>query len=341
MAKRKRLTPTSAPLSAPNGPLETKAMFPMGLAPSPAPRAAPPIAVEAARASSEAALQEMAEVLHDAREEGRLVISLGLDSIVADHLVRDRIALDPEELDVLQASIAARGQQVPIEVTRLPDDRYGLISGLRRLTVLRRLHEQTPDGGFGKVQALLRTPEDTAEAYLAMIEENEIRAGLSYYERARITLHAVEQGAFTDSKQALLRLYAAASRSKRSKIRSFLLIVEALDDVLRHPGQIGERMGLKLAKALEADAGLAERLRTALAAEARDGDGEGALIARMLAPAPKAKPGSASKPGTAVVLRRSGQSLMLEGPGVTDAVERAVATVLTDFGLDVSRAKHL
>ncbi len=334
MAKRRRLTPTSSPMAGPDGPLETKAMFPLGLAP----RATPPIAVEAARASSEAALQEMAEVLHDAREGGRMIVSLPLDAVVADHLVRDRIALDPEDLAVLRASIEARGQQVPIEVTRLEEGRYGLISGLRRLTALRALHGHDPEGGFGRVQALLRQPQDAAQAYLAMVEENEIRAGLSYYERARIALRAVEQGAFENSKAALLQLYAAASRAKRSKIRSFLTIVEAFDDVLRHPATLAERQGLRLAKALAADPGLAARLRDDLSKDdARDAQAEAAIISRALEPA---SPSPAPPRGSEVALHRAGQVLTLEGPGVTDALERAVERLLRDLAPDVSRAKH-
>ena len=50
-----------------------------------------------------------------------------------------------------------------------------------------------------------------------MVEENEIRVGLSYYERARIVAKAVAQGVFETEKQALQRLFHTASRPKRSK----------------------------------------------------------------------------------------------------------------------------
>ena len=328
MAKRRRLTPPAADMPA----LETKAMFPMGLAP----RAAPPIAVQAAHASGAAALEEMAEVLHRARADGRMILSLDLATIDADHLVRDRISLDTEEMETLRASIAARGQQVPIEVTALPDGRYGLISGLRRLTALRALHAADPDAGFGTVLALLRRPEDVADAYLAMVEENEIRAGISYYERARIVVKSVEQKAFPDTATALRHLYAAASRPKRSKIGSFVHIVAALDGALSQPEQIGERLGLKLAKGLEADAGLAGRLRNAVAA---DPAAEAAILEAALKPAKKGSK-RLTETETGVTLHRRGTRVTLQGPGVTDDFCTALETFLADLPADVSRAKR-
>ena len=66
-----------------------------------------------------AALREVTEELQAARVEGRLVQRLPLAAIEADHLVRDRIADNPEERLALQASIRARGQQTPVEVVDL------------------------------------------------------------------------------------------------------------------------------------------------------------------------------------------------------------------------------
>jgi hypothetical protein len=144
----------------------------------------------------------------------------------------------------------------------LGDGHYGLISGWRRLTALRHLRDT--EGGADLVLALLRKPEQASDAYQAMVEENEIRVGLSYYERARIAAKAVEQGVYTSQKDSLQSLFSAASRAKRSKIKSFQTIVAALDGALKFPEALGERAGLQLAKALETDAGLAARLRQAL-----------------------------------------------------------------------------
>lgn len=198
-----------------------------------APLGAPPIARVAAESATAAALSDLAREMTEARENGRFILSLPLDVVDEAYLVRDRVHADPEELEALMASMRQRGQQVPIEVTALPGGRYGLISGWRRMTALRRLSTYAPE--FTKVLAILRRPDTAATAYLAMVEENELRVGLSYYERARIVLRATEQGVFPDTQTALARLFAPASRAKRSKIGSFFRIVHALDGTLRFP----------------------------------------------------------------------------------------------------------
>ncbi len=240
MAKRRRLTPAQTGYLETEIPvLETKSM---GLA---------PIAQVAGDASSAAALQELAGEMRRAKETGRLIQDIPEDSIDAGYLVRDRMMADEAELQVLMESLQARGQQTPIEVVALDQGRYGLISGWRRLTALRRLLAETGDESFAKVQAILRQPDTAAEAYVAMVEENEIRVGLSYYERARVAAKAVEQGVYDSEKEALLQLFSTASRPKRSKIRSFLTIYHALDGSLNFANAISERLGLALAKILD------------------------------------------------------------------------------------------
>lgn len=66
--------------------------------------------------------------------------------------------------------------------------------------------------------------------------------------------------------EELQRLFAAASRAKRSKIGSFLSLYHALKDDLRFAQALPERLGLTLARAVDSDPGLGPRLATALAA---------------------------------------------------------------------------
>jgi len=339
MAKRKRLgparvfsdTPEAEPVDLPEeAALETKAVFskyPLGVAQHrPKPKAKPaPIASVAGQTASEAALEELAEAMRSAREEGRLIQPLPLSAIEADHLVRDRLAADEEEMLALIQSIRARGQQTPIEVVALESGRYGLISGWRRLTALRRLAEE--DAKFDTVLAVLRRPETAADAYCAMVEENEIRVGLSYYERARIVARAAQQGVYEDSKAALSGLFASASRPKRSKIGSFVRLHDALDDVLRFPSAIPERLGLALVKAIEGEDGFAERLRARLReAGAGDAEAEQALLTRALdrpEAEPAAKPAGSepeAEEGPPVRIRVSRGKITLTGPGVTEGL---------------------
>lgn len=316
MAKRKRLSPASSAFleAAP----ETKSAF------GPALRAAP-IADVARETAASAAVEELSQALSDARSSGRMVVSISLDQIELHHLVRDRIGAEDDEMQALVDSLRARGQQTPIEVEELADGRYGLISGWRRCAALSALHKETSDARFGEVLCLVRQPAEQADAYLAMVEENEVRAGLSYFERARIVAKSVEQGVFDSDRTALQTLFQSASRSKRSKIGSFLGVVRALDDVLRFPQTLGERQGLQLSRALSEDDGLAKTLHDALsaAAPARPED-ESAVLAAALAtpPQPKAAPAQTTEPvAGGVRLRYKEGELVLEGRAVTDALK--------------------
>lgn len=102
--------------------------------------------------------------------------------ILAEALLRDRTHLDPTALEALAASIARDGLRQPIEVWRLSTPagphRFGLISGLRRLTAHRLLASRRPDH-FTTIAAFIRNPASIPEAMAAMIAENEIRENLS------------------------------------------------------------------------------------------------------------------------------------------------------------------
>jgi ParB/RepB/Spo0J family partition protein len=336
MAKRKRLTPARPELFAKDGAGSAAPEHDMDIfrlnpeAPAaPAPRRAtpPPFADMAGAAAAEAAATEMADTLRTAREEGRLVLSLPRADVDTGYMMRDRIAVDEGEMVTLVESIRTRGQQTPIEVVALDDGRYGLSSGGRRMQALERLAEEAGDTRFDTVQALLRKPEQSADAYVAMVEENEIRVGLSYYERARIAARAVEAKIFVSEKGALLRLFHAASRTKRSKIRSFLTVVHALDGTLRFPEALPERLGLELARRLEADAALGSELRTALSKLDPDTAAEelAAIMAVLKADKPVAAPpalaGDEVVPGLHLKRHRNG-SLTLSGPGLDEGLRQ-------------------
>ncbi|WP_432257135.1 ParB/RepB/Spo0J family partition protein [Limimaricola sp. AA108-03] len=281
MAKRKRLSPPRLDI-APEAAPETKSAFPsypLGVAPT----RNMPIASVAREAAGSAALDEIGRTLSEAREEGRLIQWLPLEEIDESYLVRDRIETYEEEMQALVDSLRERGQQTAIEVADLGEGakpRWGLISGWRRLTALRRI--ATEEGTPGRVLAIPRSPRNAAEAYRAMVEENEIRVGLSHYERARIVARAADAGVYADDTEALRALFGAATRSRRSKIGSFVRIVRSLDAALRFPTQIGERAGLALVRALDDDPELTERLRARLAAAPADAEAEAALLAEAI-----------------------------------------------------------
>ncbi len=352
MAKRKRLSLPGEldeaglppdPYAA--GPLtrapETKAMYPFGVAPA-------PISREAADAAAMAALRELAEEVSNARAEGRFVQALPLDQVDEGWLVRDRVTVDAEALSSLTESLRAHGQRMAIEVvdhgtTAGAGRRYGLISGWRRLSALRALHAETGDARFATVLAVLRRPETAGDAYVAMVEENEIRAGLSYYERARIAAKAVEAGVFPSPKLALQRLYANASRARRSKIGSFLSLYSALGDALRFPEAIPERLGLALAMRLDAEPGFAASITQGLArVDPADAAAEMEALNQALKPAPKgqgASPASAQEnghktPDSVTFSFRKGE-IRLSGPGVDAGLKDRLQAWLAGQGIGV------
>jgi len=312
MAKRKRLTPalfgaTEQGLTGQTEPVRDR----------------PPIARVAAETATEAAFAEVAGALAAARDEGRLITRLPIEAIETGHLVRDRISFDADDMVALKASLAARGQQVPVEVVPLGeegDGRFGLISGLRRVMALREI-------GAGEVLALVRRPETSAEAYLAMVEENEIRAGVSFYERARVASEAARLGLFDTAHAAIAHLFAQASAAKRSKIGSFVAVHEALGGALRFPAAIPERLGLVMAKALSDTPGFAGRLADKLAESAPQtaaeerGVIEGVLRGKAKPP-PKPRPTEIA-PG--VFVERGRGRLTLTGPAVTEDLVQALA----------------
>lgn len=366
---RRRLTPAQPGYLGPvpgalSGPVpgaapETKSALPgpgpAGFAAAaPIPPVIPPIAQVSGQSAEAAALREITLGIEAARAEGRMVVEVPLADIAPGHLARDRVALEREDLEALKASIRSHGQRVPAEITPLrgagagagpgaeaegaPAYAWGLISGWRRLRALSELYDETDDPRFSVLRALVRPPEEAAASYVAMVEENEIRVGLSYYERARIVAEAAARGVFADQSAALRSLFATASRAKRSKIASFIAIHEDLGDLLHFPAGIPERLGLALVSRLRfGDRG---RIRAALT-EARPATAtaEIALLERLArAPRPdvsRAKPaGEVLRPGVAMVLeRKAGRiAVSLSGKGVDDALLEEVRTALRRLG---------
>jgi ParB family transcriptional regulator, chromosome partitioning protein len=235
----------------------------------------------------------------------------------------------------LMESLRARGQQAPVEVVDRGEGavpRYGLISGWRRLLALQALLRETGEDRFTRVLALVRRPEGGAEAYVAMVEENEIRAGLSFYERARIVMRAVEAGVYPTEKAALQGLFATASFAKRSKVKSFIGVVEALDGALAFPARIPERTGLALAKALAADPGFGPRARAALSPPAPSPEAEALVLAGLLR-----KPSAAGKRDEAET--ESGKTVSVQSDLAVTA--RAGEIVISGAGATPALAERL
>ncbi|MFD0860460.1 ParB/RepB/Spo0J family partition protein [Roseovarius aquimarinus] len=217
--------------------------------------------------AGQARLAADSNALKEARAAGLLMTELPLEEIEPDAMVRDRIDLAEDEMIELRQSIAASGLRLPIEVFELAEPapggaRYGLISGYRRFIAVRALQELTGQAKYDRIRAIIRPRSEADGAFISMVEENEVRSQLTPFERGRIAVISAQQGAFLNVEEAVDRLYATASKSKRSKVRSFAMIFEELGDMLTFPEALSEKRGLRLATALRngADAALREAL---------------------------------------------------------------------------------
>lgn len=290
-----------------------------------------------------------AERLRAAEGRGLVLTELPLERIEAEAIVRDRMGLDPEAMKELQHSIAAQGLRLPIEVFELPTDagqgpRYGLLSGYRRLRAVQNLRGLTGHGKYDTIRAIVRDPQAMGGTFAAMVEENEVRAGLSHFERGRIAVIAAQQGAFPNVEAAVDAMFPVASKGKRSKIRSFALIFEELGDMLLFPDALREKDGLRIASALRE--GHEGTLREALAEASPENAGAewAAMEATLdgIGPAtrkperggrPKAAaPARARRLSTGIALRSgrdaSGWFIRMDGSRVdADLVEAAVAAL--------------
>lgn len=321
---------------------------------------APPIAHVAAEAAGAAArdlaqarqragaAEAEASQWREAVGAGRVLAEIPVTAISAEHLIRDRAQCDDEPMRELRESIRANGLRLPLEVAEIGEGRYGLISGWRRLQALRALWIETGDPRFSHARALLRAPQEAREAYAAMVEENEIRADLSYYERGRIAVLTAGVGVFPSVEDAVSALFATGSRARRSKIRSFSRIHEELGDLLRFASALSERVGLRVAQALKEGHGAAIRDYLILSA-AQSAQEEIAALERALSmagdvapqPSPARKPRRAAphkealQPGLSMERRAGadGFTLRFTGERADPAMmEKLTAWIRTRLG---------
>lgn len=335
MAKRRKLTaPSAEHLDKIEQEFRRETSPNPGMAPIAQVAAENAMNVNVVDAGTRARLAEL-ERYRAAEQRGLVARMIDIDAIDPNAVTRDRMDLDPQEFAELKAAILANGLRMPIEVFELePQEgraRYGLISGYRRFRAVRELRGQ-PGQAPGLIEALVRPPATAAGSMEAMVEENEIRSNLSQFERGRIAVLAVQSGVYGSVEEATLRLFAFASKAKRSKIRSFALVFEQLGDVLNFPQLLSEKQGLALATALRNGAG--DLLRESLAQLApADATQEWAAIQRCLS-------GFAAKPAPDAISKGGRPKAAVEAyetaGGVTITVTRNAKGVLVQLDGAVS-----
>ncbi|MEM7472769.1 MAG: ParB N-terminal domain-containing protein [Pseudomonadota bacterium] len=175
--------------------------------------------------------------------------------IERDALPRDRSHMDAEANQELARSIEQDGLRQPIEVWAFKTPhggfRYGLISGHRRLDAVQGLAAR-PDHP-GTIKAFIRTPETIPQAMADMIAENEIRAQITPWDRARTIIDAVAEGIFATPDEGIMALHPTGSTQKNSRLRTLCSVVEVFRHILRQPHGLSERKLLRLAALERAD----------------------------------------------------------------------------------------
>jgi ParB family transcriptional regulator, chromosome partitioning protein len=222
------------------------------------------------RAALEAQIRAENDALaHDHVRLKKLGLITDLDQIDTWKLTRDRSKAFDEEIGSLIASIRDVGLSNPIRVEVADDGRYELVQGYRRLTAFRTLLKDT-----GETERYARIPatimpqgEGLEQLYRQMIDENLVRKDISFAEMAQMAVNYVDDpGTFeTNPDKAVSTLYASASYSKRSYIRSFIRVIEALGKSLQFTPEIPRALGLALAERLDLEPDMAQPIRAELA----------------------------------------------------------------------------
>lgn len=216
-----------------------------------------------------------ADAFRAADADGRLLRRLALSTVRTDSLPRDRMALDAvahsSEMDELKASIRRRGQREAIEVWVTGGgsdiEEFHLKTGWRRLEALRQLHSETGDERFSTVLARVTDQgEDREACYVAMVEENAIREDVSFAEMAHVAIQMAEdpQASVASAEEAVNRLYGALHKVKRSNIRRFVELLQAVGDLLPAPREVPKNLGAEVVRAMQQDVSGRDALRGAL-----------------------------------------------------------------------------
>lgn len=216
------------------------------------------------RAENDALAQEHVRL----KKAGLITDLVALDDVVTDKLIRDRAPGADLDLAELVASIRELGLSNPIRVESRGDGRFELIQGWRRLSAYRALLAETGDADrWGRIPAgIVATGDQLEQLYRRMVDENLVRKDISFAEMAQLALHYAmdPMTAETDPDKAVALLFKSAGYQKRSYIRSFIKLMQALGDDLHFALEIPRALGLGLVARLEEVDGLAAAIRTDL-----------------------------------------------------------------------------
>ena len=224
---------------------------------------------------------EDAKTYRAAQADGLILSRVPLSDVHDDDLPRDRMELEAvavsDEMEELKSSIRARGQKEPIELYYGEDGRLQIKKGWRRFTALSQLFAETGDDAFSKI--LARVAGDGQRRlirYIDMVEENVVREDLTFAEMAQVAMTAAADSDVDERDPHALvgTLYGALHKMKKSYIRSFVTLLEAVGEDLPWPKAVPRNLGVEAARAVKGEGAdlddLRRRLRSAATADAQN-----------------------------------------------------------------------
>ncbi|MEE4212074.1 MAG: ParB/RepB/Spo0J family partition protein [Parvularcula sp.] len=255
---------------------------------------------------AELALLELAVEARQAREARQHLKLIALDSIVEDHLTRDRQEIGADGLEELKTSIRSNGLGSPIRVDDLGNGRFGLNQGRRRLRAFREIYVETGESQYREIPAIIDRADERKKSYQRMVDENLIRESVSFAELAALAVsYSREAGSTVE--EAVETLFGSVSRQKRSDIMVFVNVLSVTGDLIRYPRQIGRETGRRIAALVSTPEGKDTFLSSLLAADAQSAKAEAVAVESALsAKRPKAMKASA---------RREVRKLRVKAPG--------------------------
>lgn len=186
---------------------------------------------------------------------GLIVDRVPLDQIKMSKITRDRAVAEDAELVELVESIRSVGLSNPILVERGGDGALELVQGYRRIAAFEALMADTDDANaYGAIPArVVNAGDDLETLHRRMVDENLVRKDISFAEMAQLAInYAADPGIeLSDPDKAVAVLYKSTGYSKRSYIRAFIKLMDALGSELKFSQDIPRALGLKVVRMLE------------------------------------------------------------------------------------------
>lgn len=177
--------------------------------------------------------KESEHAVVDATNIGKSIEKIAVQ-LIDDSPWQPRTKYDESYIQALGDMLLDRGQDDPINVRLMPNGRYELISGHRRVRAARLIGWSTINAQINKL--------DDRNAELATLVSNEGRIDLTDYEKAKTYKRAIERG-FAKTQTDVARLFGC-TQARVAQCLSLLNLPDQVKAILdKYPSLFGYRYG--------------------------------------------------------------------------------------------------